>query len=66
MTYEMMQALRQAKNGDKTASEQLIEGKSGLIRSIARRFFGRGVEADDLYQLGCVGFLKAIQDYDEE
>lgn len=61
MTDEMTQALREAKNGDKTASERLIEENSGLIWSIARRFFGRGVEADDLYQLGCVGFLKAIQ-----
>ena len=66
MTDEMTQDLRQAKNGDKTASERLIEENSGLIWSVARRFFGRGVEADDLYQLGCVGFLKAIQGYDEE
>ncbi|MGI5985543.1 MAG: sigma-70 family RNA polymerase sigma factor [Oscillospiraceae bacterium] len=61
----MTEALRAAKNGDKEASERLIEENSGLIWSIARRFFGRGVEADDLYQLGCVGFLKAIQGYDE-
>jgi len=66
MTDEMTQALREAKNGDKQASTQLIEENSGLIWSIARRFFGRGVEADDLYQLGCVGFLKAIQGFDEE
>ncbi|MDR1131655.1 MAG: sigma-70 family RNA polymerase sigma factor [Oscillospiraceae bacterium] len=65
MTDEMTDALRRAKDGDKQASEQLIEENSGLIWSIARRFFGRGVEADDLYQLGCVGFLKAIQGYDE-
>lgn len=66
MTDEMTDALRRAKEGDKEASAQLIEENSGLIWSIARRFFGRGVEADDLYQLGCVGFLKAIQGYDEE
>lgn len=66
MTLDMTEALRKAKNGDKTASEQLISENSGLIWSIARRFFGRGVEADDLYQLGCVGFLKAIAGYDEE
>ncbi len=65
MTDSMTEALRAAKNGDKEASQQLIENNSGLIWSIARRFFGRGVEADDLYQLGCVGFLKAIQGYDE-
>jgi RNA polymerase sporulation-specific sigma factor len=66
MTDEMTDALKKAKNGDKEASALLIEENSGLIWSIARRFFGRGVEADDLYQLGCVGFLKAIQGYDEE
>ncbi|PKM73719.1 MAG: RNA polymerase subunit sigma-70 [Firmicutes bacterium HGW-Firmicutes-16] len=66
MTDAMTEALKKAKYGDKDASAQLIEDNSGLIWSIARRFFGRGVEADDLYQLGCVGFLKAIQGYDEE
>jgi RNA polymerase sporulation-specific sigma factor len=65
MTEEMTDALRRAKNGDKDAAAELVEENSGLIWSIARRFFGRGVEADDLYQLGCVGFLKAIQGYDE-
>ena len=66
MTEEMTDDLKKAKNGDKDAAARLIEENSGLIWSIARRFFGRGVEADDLYQLGCVGFLKAIQGYDEE
>lgn len=37
---------------------------SGLIWSIARRYFGRGTEPDDLYQLGCVGFLKAVAGFD--
>lgn len=65
MTDGMTEAIRAAKSGDREASQRLIEENSGLIWSIARRFFGRGVEADDLYQLGCVGFLKAIQGYDE-
>jgi len=65
MTENMADALKAARNGDREASSRLIEENSGLIWSIARRFFGRGVEADDLYQLGCVGFLKAIQGYDE-
>ncbi len=65
MTDGMTEALRAAKKGDKSASERLIDENSGLIWSIARRFFGRGVEADDLYQLGCVGFMKAILGYDE-
>lgn len=65
MTDGMYTDLRLAKSGDKDAAERLIEENSGLIWSIARRFFGRGTEADDLYQLGCVGFLKAISGFDE-
>ena len=53
-----------AQNGDRNASEELVLRNSGLIWSIARRFFGRGVDPDDLYQLGCVGFIKAINGFD--
>ena len=60
-----IELLRAARAGDKAASEKMIVENAGLIWSIARRYFGRGVDADDLYQLGCVGFLKAIQGYDE-
>ena len=56
--------LCRAKNGDKTASEQLLVENSGLIWSVVRRFYGRGVDADDLFQLGCLGFLKAIDGFD--
>lgn len=62
---EMYDLLRAARQGDRDAAGRLIEENSGLIWSVARRFFGRGVEADDLYQLGCVGFLKAIEGFDE-
>ena len=50
--------------GDPEASECLIMENAGLIWSVAKRFLGRGTEADDLYQLGCVGFLKAVQGFD--
>jgi len=50
--------------GDDKAGETLILENSGLIWSVARRFLGRGVEADDLYQLGCLGFLKAVSGFD--
>lgn len=60
----MMALLARAQAGDRAASAQLLEENTGLIWSIARRYFGRGVEADDLYQLGCVGFLKAIAGFD--
>ena len=53
-----------AQQGDKAAAERLVVENSGLIWSIARRYFGRGVEPDDLYQLGCVGFLKAVEGFD--
>ena len=52
--------IRAAQAGDRSAAEQLVVENSGLIWSIARRYFGRGTEPDDLYQLGCVGFLKAV------
>lgn len=55
-----------SKAGDKQAEEALVTENSGLIWSVARRFLGRGTEADDLYQLGCLGFLKAIEGFDLE
>ena len=57
--------IRAAQTGDRDAAGKLVEENSGLIWSIAKRFFGRGVDPDDLYQLGCVGFLKAIDGFDE-
>ena len=58
--------IRLAQKGDKGASETLIKENSGLIWSVARRFLGRGTEGDDLYQLGCLGFLKAVDGFDLE
>ena len=55
-----------SQKGDRDAGEQLVVENSGLIWSIARRYFGRGVDPDDLYQLGCVGFLKAVAGFDTE
>ena len=65
MSEQLYSLLRLAQEGDREAAGQLVEENSGLIWSIARRFFGRGVDPDDLYQLGCVGFLKAIEGFDE-
>ena len=50
--------------GDREAGELLVTENAGLIWSVARRFLGRGTEADDLYQLGCLGFLKAVDGFD--
>lgn len=61
----MTQALlSQAQTGDPSARERLLQENAGLIWSIVRRFYGRGTEPEDLYQLGCLGFLKAIDGYD--
>lgn len=46
------------------AKEMLVVENSGLIWSIAKRFIGRGTEIDDLYQLGCLGFIKAVDGFD--
>ena len=65
MSGDILESIRLAKQGDREASQRLVEENSGLIWSVARRFFGKGVDPDDLYQLGCVGFLKAIDGFDE-
>ena len=58
--------IAKSQNGDQEAKEALVNENTGLIWSVARRFLGRGTEADDLYQLGCLGFLKAIDGFDLE
>ena len=62
----MEELIRRAQSGDRDASEILVTENSGLIWSVARRFIGRGAESDDLYQLGCLGFLKAVEGFDLE
>ena len=64
MSQELEALIARSRAGDRAAGEQLIVENSGLIWSIARRYFGRGVDPDDLYQLGCLGFLKAVEGYD--
>ena len=56
--------IRLAQAGDRDASELLVTENAGLIWSIARRYTGRGTELEDLYQLGCLGFLKAVEGFD--
>jgi len=53
-----------AQSGDEKALELLVEENSGLIWAVTKRFLGRGTEAEDLYQLGCMGFLKAVEGFD--
>ena len=58
--------LNRAQNGDASAAEILLKENNGLIWSIARRYFGRGVDPEDLYQLGCLGFIKAVEGFDTQ
>jgi len=59
-----MKVIDNAKNGNKDAMTKLIEDNNGLIWSIVRRFNGRGYDIEDLYQIGTIGFIKAIQRFD--
>ena len=63
---ETLRYLRLAKNGDNSAKEALLINNSGLVKSIAKKFLNKGVEFDDLYQLACIGFLKAINNFKED
>ena len=59
-----MELLRRTKNGDKKAREALINGNLRLVLSVIQKFTGRGENADDLFQVGCVGLIKAIDNFD--
>jgi len=61
---ETFELLNQAKNGNDLAKEKLITINSPLIKSIIKRYVNKGVEYDDLFQLGAMGFVKAINNYD--
>ena len=59
-----LELLREAQKCNRDACEQVVLENNGLIWSVVRRYYGRGVEPDDLYQVGCLGFLKAVQGFD--
>ena len=56
--------IAQSQKGDRLSTELLLNENSGLIWSVAKRYTGRGVDPDDLYQLGCLGFIKAVEGFD--
>ena len=64
MTADTLDLLALARDGDEAATEEILRQNSGLIWAVVRRYYGRGVEPDDLYQLGCLGFLKAVRGFD--
>lgn len=58
--------IKKAQDGDILASEEILSQNSGLIWSIVRRYMGRGIDSDDLYQLGALGLIKAINNFDTD
>ena len=61
---ELLTLLDRAQNGDNDACQQVLTENMGLIWSIVKRYSGCGVDTDDLYQLGCIGFIKAVKGFD--
>ena len=66
MCEEDIQKIEKTQSGDKNALEELIEENNGLIWSIVKRFYGRGHEPEDLYQIGCLGFIKSIKRFNTD
>ena len=64
MVDEITNEIKRAQTGDKDAMANLVENNQGLIWSIVKRFTGRGYELDDLYQIGMIGFIKSIRNFD--
>ena len=61
---EMMHLIELAQAGDEQAKQRLVEGNLKLVLSVIQRFMGRGENPDDLFQVGCIGLLKAIANFD--
>ena len=62
--FDFIEDIKKAQNGDKDAMAKLVEENQGLVWNIARRFLGRGYDKEDIYQIGCMGFIKAIRRFD--
>ena len=62
--YNFIEEIKKAQNGDKDAMAKLVEENQGLVWNIARRFLGRGYDKEDIYQIGCMGLIKAIRRFD--
>ncbi len=61
---DIMTLIIQSHNGDKTARDKIVQDNLGLVWSVVRRFTGRGYEGEDLFQIGCIGLIKAIDKFD--
>lgn len=62
---EMLELMQRMRQGDERAREQLVEGNLRLVLSVIQKFVGRGENPDDLFQVGCIGLLKAVKNFDE-
>lgn len=63
---ETLELITRCQAGDMSAKEKIVTENSGLIWSIVRRFMGRGTDPEDLFQLGCLGFMKAVDGFDTQ
>lgn len=64
MFYFNTEDIIRAQNGDKDVFEKILKENNGLIWSLVKRFIGKGYEVEDLYQIGCIGFIKAVKRFD--
>ncbi|MEG1180729.1 MAG: sigma-70 family RNA polymerase sigma factor, partial [Oscillospiraceae bacterium] len=62
--HEKIELIKLAKCGDKNARDKLVKGNLRLVLSVIQRFMNRGEFADDLFQVGCIGLIKAIDNFD--
>lgn len=61
---DLNELIARCQSGDESAKTQILEENTGLIWSVVKRFTGKGTETDDLFQLGCLGFIKAVEGFD--
>lgn len=61
---DVMELLKKARAGDKDARNKIVEENVGLVWNIVKRFSGRGYDADDIFQIGCIGLIKSIDNFD--
>ncbi len=64
MSYTEIDEIKKAQTGDNEIFEKILEDNNGLIWSIVKKFVGKGYETQDLYQIGCIGFIKAVKRFD--
>lgn len=64
MQMDTIELLRKAREGDREARNRIVEENIGLVWNIVKRFLGRGYDSDDIFQIGCIGLIKAIDNFD--